>query len=182
MLSKHCINSVVCSLLQTLCCLPQEEGTNCLLYFLLFTFCQIVANKPFGYCTRIVIAISCIDIFQRNFPAPAPFITPAPPTPPTLKYFLFKKRKLLFRNLMWAFLFLILRQCGKNHIPFTRADFRTSQYVSDDPKENFAVYALSLHSKKLFITNLIKLTVTYSDSNWLIWIHLFYLNKFCVSM
>lgn len=41
---------------------------------------------------------------------------------------------------MWAFLFLILRQCGKNHIPFTRADFKTSQYVSDDPKENFVVY------------------------------------------
>ena len=86
MLSKHCINSVVCSLLQTLCFLPQEEGTNCLLYFLLFTFCQIIANKPFGYSTRIVNAISCIDIFQRNFPVDS-FYLPCPvyyhPLPPT---------------------------------------------------------------------------------------------------
>ena len=28
-LSKHCINSVVCSLLQPLCCSSRKEGINC---------------------------------------------------------------------------------------------------------------------------------------------------------
>ena len=43
---------------------------------------------------------------------------------------------------MWAFLFLILKQCGKNGIPFTLVNFGISQFVSVSPKENFLVYAL----------------------------------------
>ena len=37
---------------------------------------------------------------------------------------------------MWVFLFLMLIQCGQDHIPFIRANFETSQFVSDDTKEN----------------------------------------------
>ena len=37
---------------------------------------------------------------------------------------------------MRAFLFLVSTQCGKIRIPFTRANFETSQFVSDGPKEN----------------------------------------------
>ena len=32
----------------------------------------------------------------------------------------------------------------KKNIPFTHANFENSQFVSDGPKENYLVYALSL--------------------------------------
>ena len=45
-----------------------------------------------------------------------------------LECFFFQKRK-LFKNLIWALLFLILKHCGRNHILFTCGNFETSKFV-----------------------------------------------------
>ena len=59
-----------------------------------------------------------------------------------IKRLLFQKRQLFSLRLTWAFLFLILAHCGKNHIPFKLASFWISQFASDSPKGNFWIYAL----------------------------------------
>lgn len=43
----------------------------------------------------------------------------------------FQKRQLFFQGLSWAFLFLILAHCGKNHILSKHASFGISQFASD---------------------------------------------------
>ena len=53
---------------------------------------------------------------------------------------------------MRPFLLLILTQCGKNRIPLTRANFESSQFVSDGSKENFLVYALACRHEISFFT------------------------------
>ena len=50
-----------------------------------------------------------------------------------------QKRKFLFKNLMWPFLFLILTQCGKTCTPLTRGNFKSSKSVYGDPRDDSAM-------------------------------------------